>query len=161
MILRKLSIRELLMLYAEAIEELRRRKVVRTANNPIGDYTEWLVSNVLGLRTVQNSAAGYDAETKMGVRVQIKGRRVTKRSRSTQLSPIRNLADKNFDEMVAVIFDEDYGIKEAILIPHEVVTEYGVYRQHVNGHILHIRGKLLEDPRVRTIRKELIEGSKL
>jgi len=34
---------ELLQTHAAVIDELLRRKVVRTRNNPIGDYTEWLL----------------------------------------------------------------------------------------------------------------------
>jgi hypothetical protein len=39
-----LSTRELLSLFARILEELRRRKVVRSSNNPVADYTEWLVA---------------------------------------------------------------------------------------------------------------------
>ena len=32
---------ELLQAHSAVIDELRRRKVVKTENNPLGDYTEW------------------------------------------------------------------------------------------------------------------------
>lgn len=153
--LRELTIPELLRLQAAAIEELRAREVVRTANNPIGDYTEWLVSTALGLTLTGNSSAGYDAISRTGIRIQIKGRRVTAKNPSQQLSAIRNLDEKDFDELVAVIFNDDFEIVEAVAIPHEVVGEYSTYRKHVNAHILHIREKLLEDSRIRSIKTEL------
>ena len=153
--LSELTIRELLQLQASAVEELRLRGVVRTANNPVGDFTEWLVATALGLTLASNSSAGYDAVSPAGVRIQIKGRRVTPKNPSRQLSAIRNLDEQDFDELVAVIFNEAFEVVEAVSIPHAQVGEYGTYREHVNAHILHVRGKLLEDPRVKSIRNEL------
>lgn len=156
MSLSDLSVLEVLRLHASAIEELRARAVVRTGNNPVGDYTEWLVSNALGLKLKTNSSAGYDATAQDGRRLQIKGRRVTAMSKSRQLGAIRNLADKDFDELIAVIFDTDFGVLEAVVVPHSVVSEFSAYRAHVNAHVLHVRGGLLDDSRVRSIRKELV-----
>ena len=153
--LSELTIPELLKLQSSAVEELRARKVVRTANNPVGDYTEWLVAKALGLELVRNSSAGYDALSPSGVRVQIKGRRVTARNRSRQLSAIRKLEGQDFDELVAVIFNEAFEVVEAVSIPHAVVGEYGTFRKHVNAHILLVQGRLLEDPRVKSLRSEL------
>jgi hypothetical protein len=153
--LSNLTIPELLNLQASAIEELRARGIVRTSNNPLGDYTEWLVSKALGLELTANSAAGHDAVSPVGIRFQIKGRRVTPKNPSRQLSAVRNLSSNNFDHLVAVIFNESYEVIEAVSIPHIVVSEYGAYRSHINGHILHIRGKLLEDERVKNLRNEI------
>jgi hypothetical protein len=149
------SVPEILRLHAAAIAELRARGVVRTGNNPVGDYTEWLVAKALGLKLEANSSTGYDAVAPDGRRLQIKGRRVTTRSKSRQLGAIRNLAKQDFDELIAVIFDEEFGILEAVVMPHAVVGELSAYRAHVNAHVLHIRGPLLADPRVRSIRAEL------
>ena len=76
------TIRELLKLQVSVIDELRKRNVVRTGNNPLGDYTEWLVAKALGLNLVKNAMAGYDATSEDGVKIQIKGRRITKRNLS-------------------------------------------------------------------------------
>jgi len=153
--LREQSIQELLQLHAAILDELKRRKVVRTKNNPVGDYTEWLVSKSLGLELTNNSAAGYDGIDPDGRRIQIKGRRITPSNKSRQLSAIRKLAEKQFDDLAAVIFDENYQIVDAVLIPHEVIDEYASYREHVNAHIVHLRGAILSDPRVKDIRKFL------
>lgn len=56
-----LSVHELLSLQADAIDELKKRGVLRTKNNPVGDYAEWLVSHALNLTLAKNSSAGYDA----------------------------------------------------------------------------------------------------
>lgn len=142
---------ELLKLHAAVIEELKARKVVRTKNNPVGDYTEWLVAKTLNLQLANNSALGYDGIDKKGVKYQIKGRRITPENKSRQLSAIRKLKEKDFDFLVGVIFNEDYQILDAVIVLHEVVEEYASYREHVNAHILHLRGHILEDSRVRDI----------
>ncbi len=153
--LSRLSEVELLKLHASIIEELKARKVVRTKNNPVGDYTEWLVANALDLQLSNNSASGHDGIDKKGIKYQIKGRRITPDNTSRQLSAIRNLKEKDFDFLIAVIFDKDYKILDAVMIPHEVVEQFSSYRKHVNAHILHLSGAILEDSRVRDIKRHI------
>lgn len=152
-----LSIHDLLILQGAAIDELKTRGVVRTRNNPVGDYAEWLVSSALNLTLAANSAAGYDAVSRSEPvkRYQIKARRVSAVNRSRQLGVIRNLEINDFDYLIAVIFNEDYEVEDAISIPHAVISEYSSFRKHVNGHVLHIRGPLLLDNRVQNIRVAL------
>lgn len=150
-----LSSIELLQLHATVIEELKSRGVVRTKNNPVGDYAEWLVANALGLELQSNSAAGYDATGKDGVRYQIKARRVTSDNRSRQLSAIRKLDEADFDRLIGVIFNADFEVTDAYEIPHEVIAEYSRYRSHTNAHVVHLQGSLLNDPRVTDIAKRL------
>ncbi|NVZ66379.1 hypothetical protein HX867_30155 [Pseudomonas gingeri] len=150
-----LSISELLKLHAAAIDELKNRGVLRTKNNPVGDYAEWLVSSALNLTLANNSAAGHDAESSDGKKIQIKARRITANKHSKQLGVIRNLEKNDFDELIAVIFNESYEIIEAYLIPHAVISKYGAHRAHVNGHILHLRGALLLDSSVLNISDKL------
>lgn len=150
-----LSNLDLLQLHSSIIEELKRRSVVRTKNNPVGDYTEWLVAQGLGLELANNSAAGFDGIGSDGSKVQIKGRRITSNNKSRQLSAIRNLESKDFDQLAVVIFDENYKVIDAVIMPHEVVGDYASYRAHTNAHILHLRGAILSDPRVRDIKAVL------
>lgn len=146
--LKNLEIKELLSLHASVIAELHDRNVVRTQNNPLGDYTEWLVSKALNLELQSNSKIGYDGISETGVRVQIKGRRITSKNKSRQLSAIRKYEYKDFDLLAAVLFNESFEVMEAYLIPHEVVGEYAVHRNHVNARILILKGPILTDPRV-------------
>lgn len=67
---------ELLSLHSEILTQLRSRGVIRTKNNPVGDYAEWLVSNALGMTLLSNSSAGADAIDADGLKVQIKAREV-------------------------------------------------------------------------------------
>ncbi|MCG8102745.1 MAG: hypothetical protein N0C91_10180 [Candidatus Thiodiazotropha endolucinida] len=147
---------ELLQLQASVINELKARGVVRTKNNSLGDYTEWLVAKSIGLELANNSAAGYDATDSDGIRYQIKGRRVTPENPSRQLGAILNLDEKDFDFLAAVVFDEHYSILDAVIVPHELVGEYGSYRKHVNAHVLHLRGAILDDVRVKDFREQIV-----
>ena len=97
----------------------------------------------------------YDAISESGKKIQIKARRVTPTSKARQLSVLRNLDDQGFNELVIVIFDESFHVTDAYLIPHSVVSECASYRAHVNGHVLHARGALLNDPRVQDISAEV------
>ncbi|MDC7220997.1 MAG: hypothetical protein PQJ59_13765 [Spirochaetales bacterium] len=148
--------KDLLRLNSRILKELKSRGIIRTFNNPLGDYTEWLVSTRLDYTLENNSKAGFDATSKTGERIQIKGRRVTPTNNSRQLSAIRNLSSKDFDILAAVIFDEDYNVIEAKMIPQEIIHEYANYREHVNAHILILKGDILSDNRIKDIKKDLI-----
>lgn len=146
-----LTVKQLLQYYVDILAELKKRNIVRTANSPLGDYAEWLVAQKLNLTLSGNSTAGYDARDSAGTRYQIKSRRVHSANRSRQLSPIRNLDGQHFDYLIAVIFNDDFSVQQAVKIPHAVISEYASYRDHINGHILHIRGVVLRDTRVENL----------
>ncbi|MCL6406240.1 hypothetical protein EXT70_11230 [Dickeya dadantii] len=149
---------ELLTLHSEILTQLRSRGVIRTKNNPVGDYAEWLVSTALGMNLLNNSSPGIDAVDSDGKKVQIKARRVTSDNPSRQLSALRNYEAGHFDYLVAVIFDEDYKVLDAYKIPHEVIRDYARYREHVNAHIVTLKGSILSDTRVTSIKEQLISG---
>jgi hypothetical protein len=138
----------LLQNYIQIMDELRARKIIRTSNHPIGDYAEWLVADRLGLKLVSNSTSGYDAIDSSGIKFQIKSRRITPRNPSRQLSAIRNLKNHGFDFLIAVLFDTQFNITSVTKIPHEVIGKYARFREHVNAHILILRGGVLNDPLV-------------
>lgn len=147
---------ELLSLHSEILIELRSRGVIRTKNNPVGDYAEWLVSKALGMTLLSNSSAGADATDTDGMKVQIKARRVTPDNPSRQLSALRNYEAADFDYLIAVIFDENYNVLDAYKIPHEVIRDYARHSDHVNAHIVNLKGAILSDPRVISIKEDLI-----
>ena len=153
--LKKLSIKALLQTQANIILELKEREVVRTKNNPIGDFTEWLVAQAYGLELANNSRAGYDAIDAASSKIQIKGRRVTADNPSRQLSAIRKYEEKDFDELIAVIFDEDFEIDLAVRMPHAVIGDYSRFSKHSNAHILMLKGDILKDSRVEHITRHL------
>lgn len=154
-LLTSLSVLELLSLHSEILTELRSRDVIRTKNNPVGDYAEWLVSEALGMTLLSNSSAGADAIDYDGLKVQIKARRVTPDNPSRQLSALRNYEAADFDYLIAVIFDEDYNVLDGYKIPHEVIRDYARHSDHVNARIINLKGAILADPRVTSIKESL------
>lgn len=150
-----LTISELLQAHGAVLDELKRRGVVRSKNNPTGDYAEWLAATRLGLKLETNSAKGFDATDPQGLRYQIKGRRVTPDNPSTQLGVIRSLREKDFDFLLAVIFDADWRVLRAASIPHQTVEHLATFRKHQNGHIMHLRPSVFGNPDVEDITKVL------
>ena len=150
-----LAISELLQAHGAVLDELKRRGVVRSKNNPTGDYAEWLVATRLGLKLETNSAKGFDATDPQGLRYQIKGRRVTPDNPSTQLGVIRSLREKDFDFLLAVIFDADWRVLRAASIPHRTVEHLATFRKHQNGHIMHLPSSVFDNPGVEDITKVL------
>jgi hypothetical protein len=147
--------RQLLTLFANILNELRRRDMVRTSNNPVADYTEFLVAHALALSLMRNSTSGCDAVDSSGNRYEIKGRRLTRHNTSPQLGAIRKLESCQFDYLAGVLFDEDFSVRRACLVPHEVVRNIATYRQHVNGWILLARPSLWEQEGVRDITSQV------
>src|SRR2546427_8813981 len=141
--LEKLSIRELLAPYADDLDELNRRGVLKSQNNPVADYTEWLVARALDLKLERNSRRGFDASDSNNVRYQIKGRRLHPSNPSRQLSIIRKLDSKEFEFLVAVLFSRDFSPQEAYKIPREQVERHARFSRHQNGHILILEGDVL------------------
>jgi hypothetical protein len=146
---------ELLLAYASLMEELRTRGIVRSSNNPVADFTEFLVARALGLTLEGKSAAGHDAIDTTGVRYQIKGRRPTEHNRSVQLGIMRNLSSRPFDVLAAVIYSPTFSVSYGGVIPIEVVSELGHFSKHSNGQVFHFRRSVLNDPRVTDITDKL------
>jgi hypothetical protein len=151
----QLNDKQLLGAYCSLMTELRDRGVVRSSNNPVADYTETLVSRALGLSLESQSQAGYDARGADGIRYQIKGRRPTAHNKSTQLSALRNLAQRPFDTLAAVAYSQDLSVLYGVLIPIEVVMELSRFSAHSNSHIFMFRRNVLEDPCVTDITSTL------
>jgi len=152
---RRFSIQGLLQCFAEILDELKGRGVVRTRNNPVSDYAEWLVTQKMGLKLMPSSNLGYDATSVGGKRYQVKGRRLDLTHNSRQLSVIRNLNANEFDYLIGILFDKDFTVKEAYKIPHAVISQFARFSKHQNGHILHLRGDVLRAMGVQNITRIL------
>jgi hypothetical protein len=59
------------------------------------------------------------------------------------LGVIRNLEEKLFDYLIAVIFNEDFTVKEIWKIQYRYVKENSRFSKHQNGHILIANPELL------------------
>ena len=126
---------DLLALYDRIVDELCSRRVVRSSNNPVGDYGEYLTARAFGLTLVANFAIGYDAVSAESVRYQVKTRRLTLHNRSPQLGSIRGLAQNNdpFDFLVGILFEADFAVQRAALVPVAVVRAKAERDDYVNA----------------------------
>lgn len=143
-----LTIPELLKAHGAVLDELRRREIVRSANSPVSDLAEILYCRAFGWHRENNSAAGHDATDDTGVRYQIKARRLSKPKGSRQLSAIRNLPDNPFDHLAGVLFDGEFGIIRAALIPIAVVKERAKRSDHTNSWKFLLRDDVWSAPGV-------------
>ncbi|HZJ50617.1 MAG TPA: hypothetical protein VFF07_07135 [Actinomycetota bacterium] len=145
---------QLLSTYRSILRELRKREVIRTTNAPTGDYAEFLVARLLGVKLAPNSERSWDLRDQDDKTLQVKSRVVAnpRTAGERQLSPFRSFG---FDEMAIVLFDDDYRVWRAVRLPVTVAEERSTYRPHVNGHILFAKDQLLNDPLAIDITSEL------
>lgn len=150
-----LKTEELMNLYGSLLKELNDRNVVRTYNSPIGDYAEWLFSEIYDLELEQNSNKGYDViDNKNNIKYQIKSRWFSTQREGRQLNVIREYEKKEFDYLIVIFFNKNFSVQEAYKISHEVVGVHGKFRSHQNGYVLTVNSKVIEDSRVIEITKD-------
>ena len=149
--LKDMTEKELMLYNYKIINELKSRKIIRTKNNPIADYCEWLVSEKFGWKLEKSSNAGFDAYDSNGFRVQIKCRTLEKGKGTRQLGIIRNLDSDTFDYLIALLFDEDIEVVNGYKISKDLIKQYSKLSKHQNGLILYLKGGLLLDERIENI----------
>ncbi len=123
----------LLELHGDLLAELRRRNVVRSSNNPTGDYGELLFSRAFSWTLNGNSSADADAVDANGMRYQVKCRKLETAAGSRQLGFIRRLPDKPFDHLAAVLLDGKYRVLRGAIIPYEIVELRATYVDSVKA----------------------------
>ena len=149
------STRELFVLFGSVLTELRERGIMRSTNNPIADYAEFLFEKALRLKRAPRSTTGYDATDKAGLKYEIKGRRITTHNGSRQLSSIRGLEKRHFHYLGGVLFNEDFSVRKACLIPHKQVQEHAAYVSHTNSWKFMLRDSVWTLPGVKDVTKKL------
>jgi len=142
--LEPLSVPELLRYHSAILDELKRRDVIRTNNNPTGDYAEWLCAKKLHLTLAGNSNKGYDAKDKY-YHYEIKARREKKGSGFSILSVIRNLEAKTFHYLIAVQLHKDFSVYRAYRISHKAVVKHATWIESLHGWRVVLNNKLLKN----------------
>lgn len=150
-----MSIRELLQTYCGVMDELRKREVVRSSNNPVADYSELLFCRAFGWSREGGSNLGFDAVCSKRLRYQIKGRRLTLTNQSCQLSFIRRLPDKQFDVLAGVLFHNGFAIKRAALVAHANVEARARFSKHANGWLFELKDEVWSESGVVDVTREL------
>ncbi len=146
---------ELLRLHAAATDELRRRGVVRSSNNPVGDLSEFLFCKAFGWEMAPKSAKAADAVCRDGKLYQVKGRRITAYNPSRQLGVIRELDEANFDVLAAVLFAEDYAVLRAAIIPHAAVLAGATFIKRTNSWRFMLRDSVWDQTDTQDMTDEL------
>ncbi|MBN2269939.1 MAG: hypothetical protein JXN61_04950 [Sedimentisphaerales bacterium] len=160
--LKTLTIQQLLQLHGESTQELRRRGVVRSANNPLADYAEFLVCCTLRLSPAGPSTKGFDATDASGNRYEIKARRRAKGTEPTRFSALRDFEGGHFRYVVLVLFADDYTIERAAVLTVSAVRKRAFYQKHVNGWIIPLNDRTWAGVGVRDVSRELrIEQTRL
>jgi len=152
---RSASISELLALYGATLDELRERKIVRSANGPGGDYAELLYVQAFGWERKPNSSTGYDAVDGKNLRYQVKSRRIVGPKTSRQLSALRKLSEVSFDFLAGVLFNKDYTVMKAAIVPYTVVKDRATFSAHTNSYIFYLDDSIWTLPGVQNVTSEL------
>lgn len=150
-----MSVSDLLAGYAAILDELRRREIIRSSNNPLSDYAELLFCRAFGWSREGNSASGHDAMDRSGTRYQVKGRRLTQYKASRQISAIRNLDQTPFDSLAGVLVDRNFQIIRAALVPVAVVRARAVHVAHTNSWKFLLQDDIWKMPEVCDVTGEL------
>jgi hypothetical protein len=125
-----LSNRQLLEVWTGSLEELRRREVVRTYNNPIGDIAEAIVARHYGGVRGSFVQAGWDVAVGEEL-LQVKACRRATPTTTLGFSPVRHR--DGYTALVLVVFAADMTIEQAWRIPRDVVNTLARFNSHVNG----------------------------
>jgi len=149
------GISDLLGIYGQVLEELRRREVIRSANAPTGDYAEWLVQRALGGELQPNSNKSADLIVRKK-KIQIKARVLNhpKKAGERHLSPFRTW---DFDDAVIVLFDHHYNVQRATRIKVTDLKAAAKEDKWVSAHRVIARDALLD--RGRDITEKLREAA--
>ena len=143
------STRDLLALWAAIMRELRRREVVRTANNPIGDIAEALVAAHYRGERKSFSNAGWDVATPSGDRLEVKGIRLAEVRTRSNLSPIP--PSSTYTAAVVVVFDENLRVTETLRASRATVEELFKPRKRDGARIMRVGRKLRDHPAVERV----------
>jgi len=118
--------------------ELRRRGVLRSANQPAGDLAIRLFCQAYGWTQTSKSTPNVSAHDADGVPYRIKGRHRTQHNGSRQFSGLRDLENKHFDYLAGALFDEDYSVLRAAIVPWDIVVKRSRLNNRTNARIFHL-----------------------
>jgi hypothetical protein len=139
------SVPELLRDWGAIMRQLRIRKIIRTNNNPAGDIAEAVVAEHYQGTRGSFTQAGWDVMTPDGERLQVKALRAAEGSKRRNLSPIR---DSDYDDVVIVVFDENFVVTEGLKLSRGLVEELFEHRPYVNGRVITVTKALRQHPDV-------------
>lgn len=151
---------ELLELHTKIQDELSDRGILRTGNQPSGDYAEWLVALHVEGERLGMSAKGIDVVTSSGRRIQVKARTVDSNSRKP--APSSAIRDWDFTEVIFILFNRiDYSIVKSFSVPLELMKKVVKYAKHDNKYFVSNIWNLESVQGVSNITEDLQETQRL
>ena len=115
---------DIIKCYLSARDALWKLGILRSERMLQGDFAEWMVSKMFGLKLPSNTVqAGFDAEDDSGRKYQIKSRIVPESVEHTAFDITDIEAD--FDFLICVFFTEQFVVKGILQVSREVVKELG------------------------------------
>ncbi|MFY0645933.1 hypothetical protein [Sulfitobacter geojensis] len=150
----EVSTADLLSTFVAVQDEFRARGVLKSGNSLTGDLAEHAFIKAFGWKPATRSQKGFDANSG-GSRIQIKARRLSRSGGNEQLGAIRDLA--GFDVLAAVLFDRQYRVVVASLIPVDVVVRKAKFNQYTNSYRLMYDETLRSDEDVTDVTLRLRE----
>jgi len=152
-----LSSGELLSLFAGILGELRRRGIVRTANNPVADLGEQLFCEALGWVRAHHQGKNYDATTIDGARVQIKARRLTREKAAGRSGTIY---DKDgFDLIAIVMFDAEFRVERAVVVPRDTALRHLRWSERQKGWFISMTSRFWSETTLIDVTQKLLTQS--
>lgn len=139
--LKTASLADLFTFYGHILDELEEREVVRTRNQPLGDYAEWLTWQALaGKQSTNKAEKAYDVTADLsadllagtgpdsgghdGARIQVKSRSVSPKPRAGQLQTSPFHAD-GYDYLALVLHEaSEYAVRQAVRLPLQTALAY-------------------------------------
>lgn len=149
------SILGLLRVYNTILLELRATGAIRSNNNPVADFAEHLFCEAFDWTLATKSTKGHDATSSDGIRFEIKARRLSNENGSRQLSAIRDLDGQHFDYLAGVLFEPDFSVYRAAIIPWKVVVDRANHVQSTNSAKFLLRDDVWEIPNVQDVTERL------
>ncbi len=123
----------LLRVYETIMQELKASGVLRSNNNPLTDFAEFLFAETFDWELTPKSTKGHDAIDKQEIRYEIKARRLSQENGSRQLSAIRDINGHNFDFLAGALFNPDFSVERAAIIPWEIIKKRSSYVASTNS----------------------------
>lgn len=136
--LEELNELDLLKMHGKILDIFEKRQVSKTRNQPIAGYSRWLIKNKLGFDQVDNPNEKYDLFDKNKKKYLVRSRQISN-NKNIPFGVIRNIHDKNFDNLITIVFDKDFNIIEAYMIPVDVLLNKVIYNGYQNGYILRVK----------------------
>ncbi len=130
-----MSVRDLIRLHRKTLHELHDLGVVRTRNQPQGEWAELIVAEAYNGKIADNaSETAWDVKTKKGQLIQVKARVIQKPSDT--FSPFRHWG---FDTFIAVILDtEDLSVVEGYSMTKAKAKKNAHFVRSLNGDRLSV-----------------------